>query len=130
MILQLGHQILSNQPPRLFSNSDKIFRDFVYIDDVIQGNILAACPKKSGVYNIGTGNSRSFQEVSDLLQLNLGTDLGNEYFDNPYEGYQFHTKADITDSIEDLSFQPNFSLEQGIEDYLSEIKNTFGESSD
>ena len=39
MIIQLGHQVLKNQSPRLFSNSESIFRDFIYIDDVIKTNI-------------------------------------------------------------------------------------------
>ena len=41
MVIQLGHQILRGESPRLFENSDQIFRDFVYIEDVIQANIKA-----------------------------------------------------------------------------------------
>ena len=35
MVIQLGHQILEGKIPRLFEGSDQIFRDFIYIDDVI-----------------------------------------------------------------------------------------------
>ena len=49
-------------------NSNKIFRDFVAIEDVIQGNIKACKPKHNGVYNIATGIPRSFQDISDILQ--------------------------------------------------------------
>ncbi|SVC49071.1 uncharacterized protein METZ01_LOCUS301925, partial [marine metagenome] len=61
MVIQLGHQILDGKAPRLFENSDQIFRDFIYIEDVLQANIKACNPKKNGTYNVGTGNPRSFQ---------------------------------------------------------------------
>ena len=122
MIIQLGHQILSGIKPRLFKNSYQIFRDFIYIEDVIQANIKACSPQNNGVYNVGTGISRSFQEVSDILQKELNTDLGTQYFENPYKGYQMHTQADITNSKNNLGFDPQFSLEKGIKAYISEIK--------
>jgi len=123
MIIQLGHQILSGQAPRLFKGSNNIKRDFINISDVIQANINACRPKKSGVYNIGTGSPRSFQDIADILQKNLGTDLGTEYFTNPYKGYQIHTQADIRSSVENLDFKPVISLEEGIKAYIPEIKN-------
>ena len=80
MVIQLGHQILDGKAPRLFENSDKILRDFIFIDDVIQANIKSCSPKINGVYNVGTGLPRSFQDIADILQQELGTDLGTEYF--------------------------------------------------
>ncbi len=129
MVLQLGHQILSGNAPRLFEHSDKIMRDFVYIDDVIQANIKACQPKKTGVYNVGTGIARSFQDIADILQRELGTDLGTDYFPNPYTGYQMHTQADISLTQRYLDYQPEFTLEKGIKAYLPEIKRLFIEES-
>jgi ADP-L-glycero-D-manno-heptose 6-epimerase len=126
MVIQLGHQILDGKAPRLFKNSNKIFRDFVYIDDVIQANIMACSSKINGAYNIATGVSRSFQEVSDILQNELNTKLGTEYFNNPYEGYQINTQADISTSKRSLGFNPIFSLEDGIKDYIPEILKLHG----
>jgi ADP-L-glycero-D-manno-heptose 6-epimerase len=125
MIIQLGHQILKGGEPRLFKDSNKIFRDFIYIDDVIQGNIKACTSKKNGVYNIGTGLSRSFLEIVNILQIELETNLGIEYFPNPYKGYQFHTQADISDTKKYLGYTPNFSLEDGIKAYIPEIISTY-----
>jgi len=128
MVIQLGHQILNNKAPRLFIGSDKIYRDFIFIDDVIQANILACSASKSGTYNIGTGMPRSFQEIADILQKELGTNLGTEYFPNPYKGYQMSTQADITSTKINLGFKPKFSLELGIKSYISEIKLLFSEN--
>lgn len=121
MVIQLGHQILDGKAPRLFENSFQISRDFIYIDDVIQANIKACSPKKSGTYNVGSGIQRSFQEIADILQKELKTDLETEYFPNPFDGYQMNTQADISDTKKNLGFEPKFSLEKGIKAYISEI---------
>ena len=97
-------------------------RDFINIEDVMQANIKACNPKKNGTYNIGTGYPRSFQDIADILQKELNTNLGTEYFPNPYENYQMHTQADISSSQENLGFEPVVSLEEGIKTYIPEIK--------
>ena len=122
MVIQLGHQILNGNAPKLFENSENIFRDFINIDDVVQANIKACNSKQNGVFNVGTGFPRSFQNISDILQNELGTNLGTEYIPNPYLGYQFHTQADITSTRENLGFEPKVTLEDGIKAYIPEIK--------
>ena len=128
MVLQFGHQILSGRRPRLFEGSDRILRDFVYIDDVVQANVKACDPKRSGVYNVGTGKARSFQDIVDILQKELGTSLPCEYIPNPYVGqYQFFTQADIEPTREYLGYEPEVTLEEGIRRYLPEIVRLFEE---
>lgn len=127
-VVQFGHQILAGNIPKLFEGSDKILRDFIYIEDIIQANIKAATPKKSGVYNVGTGKARSFQDIADILQKELGTNLGTEYIPNPYIGqYQFHTEANIEDTKKFLDFYPKYEMEDGIKDYIKEIKRLYEE---
>ena len=125
-VVQFGHQILAGKTPKLFEGSDKILRDFIYIEDIIQANIKAANAKKSGVYNVGTGKARSFQDIADILQKELGTNLGTEYIPNPFVGqYQFHTEANITDTKKYLGYEPKFEMEDGIKDYVKEIKRLY-----
>ena len=128
MILQFGHQILAGKNPRLFEDSDKILRDFIYIEDVIQANIKAMHPKKSGIYNVGTGKARSFQDIVDILQKELQTSFTCEYIPNPFIGsYQFHTEANIETTKELLGYQPAYEMEDGIRAYISEIKRVYEE---
>ncbi len=127
MVIQLGHQILDGDNPRLFENSNQIYRDFIFIKDVIQANIKACNPLKNGTYNIGTSIPRSFKDVVDILQKELGTNLTVDYFENPYSGYQFNTEADINSSLKNIDFRPSFSLEDGIHAYIPEIKRLHGE---
>lgn len=126
MILQFGLQILSGRAPKLFEGSDKILRDFVYIGDVVRANELALNSSISGVFNVGTGVSRSFQDVADILQREIGVNLGNEYIKNPFAAqYQFFTQANISPTTTALNYEPKFSLEDGIKAYLPEIKRIF-----
>lgn len=128
MVLQLGHQILEGNAPKLFEGSDKILRDFIYIEDIIQANIKAMMPKKSGIYNVGTGKARSFQDIADTLQKLLGTDYGNTFIPNPFVGqYQFHTEANVQNSLKYLGYEANYELEDGIAAYLDEIRRLFKE---
>ncbi len=122
MVVQFGHQLLSGKNPKLFEGSDKIIRDFIFIEDIIQANIKAMHPKKSGVYNVGTGKARSFQSIVDILQRELETNLECKYIPNPFIGsYQFHTEADIKSSVKNLGYAPRFELEDGIKAYAKEI---------
>ena len=128
MVVQFGHQILKGLTPKLFEGSDKILRDFIYIEDITQANILATNPKKSGVYNVGTGNARSFEDIVNILQKELDIDNGKEYITNPYIGqYQFFTQANIETTKENLGYEPKFSMEDGIKAYIPEIKRLFNE---
>ncbi len=128
MVVQFAHQILSGKNPKLFEGSDKIKRDFIYIEDIIQANIKAMHPRQSGIYNVGTGKARSFQDIVDTLQRELATALTCEYIPNPFVGrYQFHTEADIATTREGLDYAPRFELEDGIKAYIPEIKRLFDE---
>ena len=128
MVLQFGHQLLAGKNPRLFEGSDKILRDFIYIEDIIQANVKAMHPKESGIYNVGTGKARSFQDIVDILQKELGTELECEYIPNPYVGsYQFHTEADIQSTKEALNYAPTFEMEDAIKAYVPEIKRVYEE---
>ncbi|KLE04996.1 ADP-glyceromanno-heptose 6-epimerase [Aliarcobacter butzleri] len=128
MVVQFGHQILKGLTPKLFEGSDKILRDFIYIEDIIQANIKACSPKKSGVYNVGTGNARSFEDIVNILQKELQINNGKEYIPNPYVGsYQFFTQANIETTTKYLGYEPKFSLEDGIKAYIPEILKLFKE---
>lgn len=128
MVLQFGHQLLAGKNPRLFEDSDKILRDFIYVEDIVQANIKAMRPKRSGIYNVGTGKARSFQDIVDILQSELGTTMACEYIPNPFIGsYQFHTEADIATTKEALGYEPRFEMEDAIKAYVSDITRIYDE---
>jgi ADP-L-glycero-D-manno-heptose 6-epimerase len=117
MIYQLAQQIRAGRRPRVFKSGEQK-RDFVYVKDAVEATLLAA-KAPGGVYHAGSGRARSFNEVIAALQAALGPRLETEYFDCPYAFYQPHTEADLTLSRKTLGYEPRFSLEDGIRDYLA-----------
>ncbi|MEO8440834.1 MAG: ADP-glyceromanno-heptose 6-epimerase [Spartobacteria bacterium] len=117
MILHLSRQIREGKRPRIFKHGEQK-RDFVYVKDIVQGTLRAMEAKESGIYNLGSGQARSFNEVIEILNKTLGTAFKPEYFDNPHAHYQNHTEADLTNVRRSLGYEPQFSLEEGVADYM------------
>ena len=126
MVLQLGRQLLSGRRPRLFKHGEQR-RDFIYVEDVVQANLRAVQPRQSGVYNVGTGQARQFNELLEILQSELGTSAEVEYIDNPWSFYQSHTAADITATRAALGYAPRYNLEAGVAHYADEIRRRASE---
>ena len=117
MVLQLARQMKAGQRPRIFKHGEQK-RDFVYVKDVVEGSIRALEAKESGIYNLGTGQARSFNELVDVLNRSLGTDFKPDYIENPHAHYQNFTQADLTSVRSALGYEPQFSLEKGVADYM------------
>jgi ADP-L-glycero-D-manno-heptose 6-epimerase len=117
MVLHLSRQMKAGQRPRIFKHGDQK-RDFVYVKDIVEGSIRALEAKESGIYNLGTGQARSFNELVDVLNHSLGTDFKPDYIENPHAHYQNFTQADLTSVRSALGYQPQFSLETGVADYM------------
>jgi len=120
MVYQLAVKMKKGEKPRIFKWGEQK-RDFVYIKDVVKANLLAMEKDLSGIFNIATGKARSFNEIIEILNRELGKDLETEYFDCPYDFYQEFTQADITKARKLLGYEPEYTLEEGIRDYLKFI---------
>jgi ADP-L-glycero-D-manno-heptose 6-epimerase len=117
MIYHLAQQIKGGKRPRIFKHGEQK-RDFVYVKDVVEGTIRALDANTSGIYNVGSGKARSFNELIQVLNKCLGTNFEPEYFDNPHAHYQNFTQADLTSARKSLGYEPRFSLEDGVRDYM------------
>jgi|YelNatPaOPRAMG01_1025707.scaffolds.fasta_scaffold08201_3 ADP-L-glycero-D-manno-heptose 6-epimerase len=125
MIYQLYLQMKRGQNPRIFKFGQQR-RDFIYIKDVTRITLKALEFKGKVILNVGTGKARSFNEIIEILNQNLKTNLEPEYFDNPYEGYyQNFTQADTENLKKFLKIEAQFSLEEGIRDYIKELDEGF-----
>ena len=117
MIGQLAAQIRSGRRPRIFADGNQK-RDFVYVADVVEATLAAALAAKGhGVFNIGSGRGRSFNEVISCLNGALGAQAEPDYFPCPYRFFQPHTEADLAVTQDCLGYRPRFSLETGIAAY-------------
>ncbi len=117
MVYHLSRQMKAGERPRIFKHGEQR-RDFVYVKDIVEGSIRAFEAKESGIYNLGSGHARSFNELVDVLNHSLGTDLKPDYIENPHEHYQNFTQADLTSVRSGLGYEPKFSLENGVADYI------------
>ena len=117
MILHLSRQMKEGKRPRIFKFGEQQ-RDFVYVKDIVQGTLRAMEAKESGIYNLGSGRPRSFNELIAILNKSLGTNFEPEYFDNPHAHYQNLTEADLTNVRKALGYEPQFSIEDGVADYM------------
>ena len=117
MVLHLSRQMKAGQPPRIFKHGEQK-RDFVYVKDIVQGTLRAWEAAESGIHNLGSGQARSFNELIAVLNNSLGTRYEPEYIDNPHAHYQNHTEADLTNVRKSLGYEPEFSLEAGVADYM------------
>jgi ADP-L-glycero-D-manno-heptose 6-epimerase len=123
MIYQLYRQMKAGQRPRVFRGGEHK-RDFVYVADVVSLTMSALSAPRSGVYNCGSGQAFSFNEIIAELNKNLGTKLEPDYFENPYSFYQPHTEADLTLSKGELKYSPQFPPAAGIAAYVAHLENT------
>lgn len=121
MILQLAHQIKEGENPKLFKYGDQ-FRDFIYVFDVAEANIVAMRSNAKGIFNVGTGRKTTFNEVVEILNKLLQANKKTTYIDNPYERfYQCETLADMEKTKQELNFSARYDTIQGIKDYLGKI---------
>jgi ADP-L-glycero-D-manno-heptose 6-epimerase len=111
-------------------------RDFIWVDDVVKVNLhFLSHPENSGIFNVGTGHSQSFNEVATTI-LNTVTgesksaakwvEAGNiRYipFPDGLKGkYQSYTQADLTELTINGDYQGNFSrVEQGVAEYVRQL---------
>ncbi len=97
-------------------------RDFIYVKDVIKAiQFFMQDHKANGIFNIGTGQASSFNQLGTYLLKALGKEPHIEYFDMPEElrpRYQYFTQADIS-RLRAAGFQEPFqSFESSVADYV------------
>ncbi len=97
-------------------------RDFIYVKDVVEMALFFLDnPDKNGLFNIGSGNARTWNDLVKSLFQSVGKPVNIEYIDMPEEiksKYQYFTEANLTKiKSSGYSTEPK-SLEEGISDYV------------
>jgi len=96
-------------------------RDFIYVKDVVAATlVIYDNHKANGIYNIGTGNARSFYDLTVAVFQALDRKPDIEYIDMPEtirSKYQYFTQAE-TKKLHRVYSEPMFSLEEAVADYV------------
>ncbi len=122
------NQINKNGVVKLFKSHRPDFkdgqqlRDFVYVKDVLKVCYwLMQQQPASGIYNLGTGKARSFEDLVKSTYAGLDKTPQIEYIDMPEDirdKYQYFTEANMDKLVNAGYTEPFYSLEEGIDDYV------------
>ncbi|ELZ81391.1 nucleoside-diphosphate-sugar epimerase (UDP-glucose 4-epimerase) [Haloferax larsenii JCM 13917] len=112
-IAQFADKIANGERPELFGDGTQT-RDFTHVDDIVRGIELAAEHRLQGIYNLGTGESYTFNEMVRMINETLGTDVDPKYIENPLDVYVHDTMADSTKIRESTGWEPQISFEEGV----------------
>ena len=106
-------------------------RDFIYVKDAVDMTLyFLDKPDKNGIFNVGAGKARTWNDLVNSLFKAIGKPVNIEYVDLPRylaEKYQYFTEA-TQKKIRSAGYgRPSASLEDGVTDYVKNylLKNTF-----
>ena len=134
VIFHTFNQIEKTGGMKLFRSHHKDYkdgeqlRDFIYVKDVV--SIIEFMYKgsiTSGLYNVGTGEARTFYDLAKLTFLALNKEPNISFIDTPEDirnKYQYFTEADMTKLKEQGYNSPFHTLEEGVEDYVKNYLST------
>jgi len=107
--------ILKDEPPTIYGDGEQS-RDFTYVDNIVEANLLAARVKKTAgeVLNIACGEAVTVNEIIDMINEILGKNIKPIYTD-PRPGDVKHSLADISAAKKLLGFKPKVSFREGLQ---------------
>jgi ADP-L-glycero-D-manno-heptose 6-epimerase len=118
---------------RLFKSHRKEFadgeqkRDFIYIKDAVEAMwYLLENPSKTGIYNLGSGRARSWNDLAGAMFAALGKKPAIEYIEMPETlrpKYQYFTQADISRLRAAGCAHEFMPLEDAVKDYAAYLKD-------
>ncbi|WP_026606379.1 ADP-glyceromanno-heptose 6-epimerase [Methylocapsa acidiphila] len=130
VVCKLAPDILLGKPAKLFKSHRPDFsdggqtRDFIFVYDVCKAVLhFARGEAESGIYNVGTGQARSFADLVSAAYRAAGHEPNIEYIDMPMElrsRYQYFTEAS-TDKLRSAGYNlPFLKLEEAVEIYVKQ----------
>ena len=126
-----NNQILANSKAKLFEGTGgygngEQRRDFIYVEDCADVNLwFLDNPGKSGIFNLGTGKARSFNDVANaVIKWHGSGEIEYIPFPDHLKGaYQSFTEADIA-ALRGMGYgKPFLSIEEGVKKYLDWLNN-------
>ena len=116
--------LLQGRPPIIFGDGEQS-RDFTYIENVVQANLLAMSAEHlhGEAINIACGKRISLNQLLNVLKEILGSKLSPIY-QEPRQGDVKHSLADIRKGKEILNYEPAVGIEIGLEKTVEFFQKT------
>lgn len=131
------NKLVKGEPIQIYNNGD-MYRDFTYIDDIVEGivNVMQKTPELTEdgaaykVYNIGNNKPSSLMKFVEILEsclINEGIIKapGKKELLPMQPGDVYQTYADITDLEKDFGFKPSTPLETGLSNFAKWYKSYY-----
>jgi UDP-glucose 4-epimerase len=114
------NRILKNMPPIINGDGEQT-RDFVYIEDVVEANMLAMNSKNGAgeVFNIATGKKISINQVAEVLKHIMNKEDLENIHTEPRPTDVKHGYANISKAKKILGYEPRFSIEEGLAELVN-----------
>ena len=112
MVAIFCEKMLSGKQP-IINGDGKQTRDYVYVGDVVEANILAIQYSSSNVFNIGTGRETDVNTIFRILRDNLSPTCAEQH--GPAKaGEQLRSVISYSKTQTELGWNPIVSLEEGL----------------
>lgn len=122
MVFQIMQKALFQETLELFKDGDQR-RDWVYVDDVVDANLLAMECEDSCIANVGRGRARSFNELVSLAKSISKQFINVRFIDCPFlDRYQEATMVDLSLARKKFHYDPKVDVEQGMMNIWSSFK--------
>jgi len=108
-------RLFREEPPIIFGDGEQT-RDFTFVKDAAEANILAAENDGTGVFNIGTGKRVSINELARLITRLMDKD-SKLIYQKPRPGDVKHSLADIS-KAKQFSYNPRYNLDEGLRETM------------
>ena len=117
--------ILNGEEITVFGDGTQT-RDFTFIDDVVEANILAGNSEiEGGVFNVGGGSRISVNKLIKLLEEIIGKEARIKYIEKQ-KGDVWDTLADTTKISNELNWEPEVKIEEGLKRFVEWYKKQIG----
>ena len=118
------NRVLNDENPIIFGDG-KQSRDFTYIDDVVQANLIAAETSNADgqIFNIAKGERTTILDLANNIIKIMNKNTLKPNFTDPRPGDILHSLADITKAKQILGYNPKYSLKEGLKSYINWIND-------
>jgi nucleoside-diphosphate-sugar epimerase len=114
-------RIFSNEDITIYGDGEQT-RDFVNVEDIARANLLASRDEiKTGVFNLGSGNSITIKELARIMNEMSGSNTKINYAPERPADVR-HCKAETTKAKNILGFEASVKMEEGLRSYLEWFK--------
>ncbi|HAG09526.1 MAG TPA: GDP-mannose 4,6-dehydratase [Desulfotomaculum sp.] len=108
-------KLMVKEPPEIYGDGEQV-RDFTFVKDVVQANVLAAVSEITGPVNVGTGKTTSVNKLAEILIELTGNQTGGIHLRHtaPRPADPRQSQADIS-KAQAFGYSPGYGLKEGLE---------------